>query len=130
MPENLNPEGVVAAADVTWMYVYQEHGVCDADRATESYRVATEAATEALSAYFAALPSPRPGTMINTVEELDQLPVGSVIVVNDTMLQATDRDDYGTMWSRVCDIDAYQSEALALPATVLWVPTEGGRDAT
>jgi len=60
--------------------------------------------------------------VMNSVEELDALPVGSVIVVNDTMLQADDRDDYGTMWSRVRDIDAYQSDALVLPATVLHRP--------
>ena len=59
---------------------------------------------------------------VTSVEALDQLPVGTVVIINGTMLQAFDKDDYGTMWSRVRDIDAYQSDALALPARVLYRP--------
>lgn len=74
-------------------------------------------AAAAVSAYLAvALPE------VTSVEELDALPIGAVIVINGTMLQAEDRDDYGTMWSRVRDIDAYPSDALALPARVLHIP--------
>jgi|GEM_PF-4213980 len=119
----LNPEALEAACAGFYndpMGLTNWQRLCSADPAlADKYRVGMNTA---VSAYLAALPAPR---TITTVEELEALPIGSVVIINGTMLQATDRDDYGTMWSRVCDIDAYPSNVLDLPATVIHRP---GRD--
>jgi len=78
---------------------------------------ANEIAEDAIRAYLAVAQP-----VVNSVEELDALPVGTVVIINGTMFQADDRDVYGTMWSRVRDIDACSSESLALPARVLYRP--------
>lgn len=80
--------------------------------------------TEVVQAVLAALPAPVPET-VNSVEELDQLPYGSFILDN--------MEEVGKVRkTTVYFLDSNESHPkklvaeLFLPATVLWVPTEGG----
>lgn len=119
MPDTpLNPDALEAASRVNdpeaWSMIDDIPNDPGAMRLRESL---IAEAGRTVSAYL-AVAQPE----VNSVEELDALPIGSVVIINGTMLQADDRDDYGTMWSRVRDIDAYPSEALALPARVLYRP--------
>ena len=48
----LNPDALEDAADVIWMRANGEYGVCRADRERGSYRIAVDAAEEAITAYL------------------------------------------------------------------------------
>lgn len=114
MTDRLNPEALEAASDaVTELYT---DGYCPK---------AEDAAEVAVSAYLAALPAPR---TITTVEQLDALPVGSVILDGDpAVLQMVEKSQIvGSEWAMANEEHIYTTGKITLPALVLWVPTEGG----
>ena len=69
---------------------------------------------------------------VETVEQLDALPVQSIVLDSDDddPLQLVDDGEGGSCWVRFGDTGCYSPADIILPATVLWVPTEGGGDAT
>jgi len=61
------------------------------------------------------------------VEELEALPVGSVIRDSSPYICEKDVEQ---MWMVPGSLMIGKTNEIDLPATVLWVPTEGGGDAT
>lgn len=113
MTDRLNPEALEAASDAV-LEIYAD-GYCPK---------AEDAAEVAVSAYLAALPAPR---TIATVEELGALPYESIILdADDDHLMLVADGEGGSYWVRFDDTDFYLTSDIALPAMVLWVPTEGG----
>ena len=108
----LNPDALEDAADVIWMRAHGEHGVCRADRERGSYRIAVDAAEEAISAYLAVAQP-----VVNSVEELDALPHGSVIL--NSLEEAVSK--YGDDWY-FPGIKHRFATVASLPARVLYRP--------
>lgn len=135
MTDRLNPEALEAACAGFYndpMGLTNWHKLCSADPAlADKYRAGMNAA---VSAYLAALPAPR---TITTVEELEALPVGSVIADlyddrgdapivlckanNGEWAALTTGTRMGIPWWASRDI-AHVARRLR----VLHVPTEGG----
>ena len=59
---------------------------------------------------------------ITTVEELDALPVGSVVMDADAYVGRKERDTGGSEWGVSLHKYSKESRAFTLPATVLWEP--------
>lgn len=118
MTDRLNPEALRTVADVILRHCggYVDTTPADAERAAK-----------AVLRNLAALPAPR---TITTVEELDALPVGAVVYAANHIGPA---ERFTEGWKGCGNAAAWPSAILArdgLPAHVLWVPTEGGGDAT
>lgn len=132
MPENLNPEAVEAAAKATFDVRDDEFDLDEWEDldATERERYECDARA-AVSAYFAALPSPRPGTLINTVEELDRLP-SETVILDKYKFPFRRGGSLGVghcgNWESVEYGEVLDEKYIAFPASVLWVPTEGGEE--
>ena len=64
-----------------------------------------------------------PARTVTTVEELDALPVGSI--VRDDERAALDEKWDDDMWAEVGYEYTFSSSSIHTPATVLWEPEEG-----
>ena len=64
-----------------------------------------------------------PARTVTTVEELDALPVGSI--VRDVERAALDEKWDDNMWAEVAYEYTFSSSSIHTPATVLWEPEEG-----
>ena len=60
--------------------------------------------------------------IVTTVEELDALPVGSVVMDADAYVGRKERDTGGAEWSVSLHKYSKESRAFTLPATVLHTP--------
>ena len=63
-----------------------------------------------------------PARTVTTVEELDALPVGSI--VRDVERSALDEKWDDNMWAEVAYESTFSSSSIRTPATVLWEPEE------
>ena len=61
-----------------------------------------------------------PARTVTTVEQLDALPVGSI--VRDDERAALDEKWDDDMWAEVCCEGTFSSSSIHTPATVLWEP--------
>lgn len=119
MTDRLNPEAFLAAKDAGR----------EAFQANKDWHDIT---TAMLSAYDKSLALPAPRT-VTTVEELEALPVGVVVIdpYAAVCVRQYDMDFWGD-WKRVTTAVAggAHNHKPYLPATVLHVPTEGGGEST
>jgi len=86
---------------------------------------AAHAVIELLRPHLAALPAPR---TITTVEELEASPAETVIKAADGNVYEQNTLDprLSAQWVATGSKYPVVPECVELPATVLWVPTEGG----
>lgn len=115
MTDRLNPQTLRTVADVILLHCggYVDTTHADAERAAR-----------AVLRKLAALPAPR---TITTVEELEALPYESIVLdADDDHLMLVADGEGGSYWVRFDDTDFYLTSDIALPAMVLWAPTEGG----
>ena len=63
-----------------------------------------------------------PARTVTTVEELDALPVGSI--VRDVERSALDEKWDDNLWAEVAYESTFSSSSIHTPATVLWEPEE------
>lgn len=115
----LNPDALEDAADVIWMRANGEHGVCRADRERGSYRIAVDAAEEAISAYLAVAQPVVTATIENFINQRPEY---------ITALKGTSgTDDQGDYWRWSGGAEARRQLATMLGWTVPHEPGETTR---
>lgn len=106
------------AADIIWMRANSESGACDADRQTDSYRVAEDVAREVISAYLDA--ADKAATMDPGVEHFINERPGYIAALKNTR----GTDDQSDYWRWSGHAEARRQLATVLGYTVPHEPGE------
>ena len=114
-PDALTQRDIMAGQIGAWIDEWD-------DGKADTGHVATHIANRLAESGVATLAATQPE--VNSVEELDALPIQSIVLDSDDddPLQLVDDGEGGSYWVRFGDTGFYSTADIILPATVLYIP--------